>query len=138
MRCLVCVTEDVKREARRGDFARFDCRRCGSFVLSGTAEPTLETKLNEIPLRRSLISHTLRRMQQADDKHLRVIPRYDLPTFWRNETLPTPQQQADNLILWIGDNQQTSFATTRIDRSAIAAWIGLPISLQTILPDGFG
>ena len=68
-------------------------------------------------------------MQQADEKHLRIIPDYDLPTFWRNETLPSPQKQADNLILWIGDNQETAFATTRIDRSAIAAWIGLSISL---------
>jgi hypothetical protein len=131
MPCIVCLTgdEDAKRSPGAGDFARFDCVRCGSFTLSGTAERTLETRLSEKPLRRSLMSHILRRMQQADDKQLRTITDDDLPTFWRNETLPTPQQQADNLILWIGDNQETSFATARIDRSAIAAWIGLPISL---------
>jgi hypothetical protein len=108
---------------------RFDCRRCGSFVLSGTAEQTLETRLSEKPLRRSLMSHTLRRMQQVGDKRLRVITDGDLPTFWRNERLPTPQKLADNLILWIGDNQETPFRSASIDRSAIAAWIGLPISL---------
>lgn len=129
MPCIVCLTEDAKRSPGAGDFARFDCPRCGSFALSGTAERTLETRLSEKPFRRSLMSYTLRRMQQANDKHLRIIPDYDLPTFWRNETLPSPQQQADNLILWIGDNQETSFATTRIDRSAIAAWIGISISL---------
>src|SRR5262249_43029005 len=128
MPCIVCETEGAKVLRVGVEAVRFDCRRCGSFVLSGTAESTLEPKLHEKPLRRSLMSHTLRRMQQADDKHLRVITDNDLPTFWRSERLPPPQQQADNLILWIGDNQETSFATTSIDRSAIAAWIGLPIT----------
>jgi hypothetical protein len=68
-------------------------------------------------------------MQLPDDKHLRQITDAELPTFWRNERLPTPQQQADSLILWIGDNQETHFNPASIDRSAIAAWIGLPISL---------
>ena len=109
MRCPVCETKDA-RQAHGADFTRFDCRRCGSFILSGSAVATIETKFNEKPLRRSLISHTIRRMQQPDDKHLRVIKdeEGDLPTFWRNERLPTPQQQADNLILWIGENQETS------------------------------
>jgi hypothetical protein len=74
------------------------------------------------------MSHTLRITQQPRDKPLRVITDDELPSFWRNERLPTPQQQGDNLILWIGNNQETSFATASIDRSAIAAWIGLPIT----------
>jgi hypothetical protein len=128
--CIVCETEGAEAlgVGDSGGSVRFDCRRCGSFVLSGTAESTLTPKLNEKGLRRSLMSHTLRRMQRPGDKHLRVITDDELPTFWRNERLPTPQQQADSLILWIGDNQETSFATTTIDRTAIAAWIGLQIS----------
>jgi hypothetical protein len=124
--CIVCQTQDAEREL--GQDARFDCRRCGAFVLTGTAEATLPTKLEDRPLRRSLMSHTLRRMQQPDDQHLRQIREDDLPTFWRNERLPTPQQQADNLILWIGDNQEASFSFAITGRQAIAAWIGLPIS----------
>jgi hypothetical protein len=96
--CIVCQTQDAKREPGQGDFARFDCRRCGAFVLTGTAESTLPTKLDEKPLRRSLMSHTLRRVQRPGDKHLRQISDDELPTFWRNERLPTPQQQADSLI----------------------------------------
>jgi hypothetical protein len=137
MQCIVCETEDAQLLGRLNDCARFDCRRCGSFVLGGSAEVTVETRLNEKPLlrliRRSLMSHTLRRMQRPGDKHLRVITDDDLPTFWRTERLPTPQQQADNLILWIGDNQETSFAAASIDRSAIAAWIGLPITPDDVL-----
>jgi hypothetical protein len=103
LKCIVCETEGAQRTA----FSRFDCPRCGSFVLSGTAEATIETQLNEKPLRRSLMSHTLRRMPQADTGRRRVISDNELPTFWRDDRLPTPQQQADNLILWIGDNQET-------------------------------
>jgi hypothetical protein len=135
MQCIVCGTEDAER-APGGD-ARFDCRRCGSFILSGTLVATIETKFNEKPLRRSLMSHTIRRMQKPDDKHLRVIKDQedDLPTFWRDERLPTPQQQADNLILWIGKNQETSSKAARVDRSELAAWIGLPISLPKDSPE---
>jgi hypothetical protein len=131
MGCIVCGIEGAKRGQVGVDSVRFDCRRCGSFVLSATAESTLEMKLNEKPLRRSLMSHALRKGQQPDDKHLRVIKdnEDDLPTFWRDERLPTPQQQADNLILWIGDNQKTSSTAANVDRSELAAWIGLPISL---------
>jgi hypothetical protein len=125
LKCIVCETEGAQRTA----FSRFDCPRCGSFVLSGTAEATIETQLNEKPLRRSLMSHTLRRMPQADTGRRRVISDNELPTFWRDDRLPTPQQQADNLILWIGDNQETPLRSTSIYRSALAAWIGLPISL---------
>src|SRR5262249_23874161 len=130
MKCIVCETEGAQRRFGN-DSARFDCRRCGSFVLSGSAEATIETKFNEKPLRRSLMSHTLRKMQKPGDKHLRVITNddEDLPTFWRDERLPTPQQQADNLILWIGENQETSSKAASVDRSVLAAWIGLPISL---------
>jgi hypothetical protein len=107
MSCIVCLTPNARRQPGAGDFARFDCPRCGSFALSGTAESALEGLLAEVPLRRSLMSHTLRRMQLPNDKHIRIINSDDLPTFWNQGRLPTPLQQADNFILWIGDNQDT-------------------------------
>jgi hypothetical protein len=129
MTCIVCQSEDAKRlPGTTGGFAGFECRRCGLFSLTGSAEAELPEKLNELPLRRSLMSHTLRRMQRPDNRLPKGIDSYNLPTFWRNEKLPTPQQQADNLILWIGDNQKTVFSVASIERPAIAAWIGLPIS----------
>ena len=133
--CIVCETEGAEAlgVGDAGGSVRFDCRRCGSFVLSGTAASTLEPKLYDKPLRRSLMSHTLRRMQRPGDKHLRVIADDELPTFWRNERLPTPQQQADSLILWIGDNQEAAFTFASIDRSAIAAWIGLSITADDVV-----
>ena len=105
-KCIVYNTPNASRQQGAGDFVRFDCLRCGSFALAGSAESVLERLLAEMPLRRSLMSHTLRRMQRRDQKHLRIITSDDLPTFWREERLPSPLEQADNLILWIGEIRQ--------------------------------
>ena len=128
MSCIVCLTPNARRQPGAGDFARFDCPRCGSFALSGTAESALEGLLTEVPLRRSLMSHTLRRMQLPNDKHIRIINSDDLPTFWSQGRLPTPLQQADNFILWIGDNQDTPSKWAVTTASVIAATVGIAVS----------
>ena len=74
------------------------------------------------------MSHTLRRMQRSDNKHLRVFSTDDLPSFWRAERLPAPLQQADNFIRWIGDNQQSPSAWTETTVGALAATIGIAVS----------
>lgn len=129
--CIVCNTPNAKQQQGAGDFTRWDCGRCGSFALSGSAERDLETELARVPLRRSLMSHAIRRMQRDNDSHLRVIRSEELPSFWREERLPSPQRQADNLILWIGDHQTTALETVSGTTSQIAATIGLAIT-----PDG--
>ena len=127
-KCVVCNNPQAKRQEGLGDFARFDCPRCGAFVLTETAEAVLERLLAEVPLRRSLMSHTLRRMHRPDQKHLHKITGDELPSYWKEDRLPTPLEQADNLILWIGDNQQTP--TTWVDGTAsiIAATVGIAVS----------
>jgi hypothetical protein len=74
------------------------------------------------------MSHTLGRMQRPDQKHLHVIEADELPTFWREERLPSPLEQADNLILWIGDNQAAPSEWAFTTQSAIAGMIGIPVS----------
>lgn len=128
--CIVCQSQadrDVGAE-----IVRYTCPRCGVFVLSNgtieSAENALETLLSEVPIRRSLMSHTLRRMQQRSDYHPRVIHVTELPSFWAAEALPTPRQQADALIIWVGDHQSTPSDQVEIPRSELAAVIGLAIS----------
>jgi hypothetical protein len=45
--------------------------------------------------------------------------------------LPTPVQQADNFLLWVGDNQETSTTWVETTPSVIAAMVGMAVS-----PDG--
>src|SRR4249919_1428648 len=103
--CIVCETPDAQQRRENGHI-RFDCPRCGIFLLTDSAEKELPNKLT--PIRRSLVSHALRRMQRAGESPPKFSS-YGLESLWREDRLPTPQQQANNLILWIGGNQPTQF-----------------------------
>jgi hypothetical protein len=86
--CIICGspctgTSDIEA-------ARIDCERCGKFVLSAPAEATIDGLFNEKPLRRSLMSFAIRRMQRSGI-HPEKITRSTLPTFWSDERLPTLQ-----------------------------------------------
>ncbi len=75
------------------------------------------------------MSHTLRRMQRSGDKeHLHVFGSDELAFFWKQQRLPTPQQQADLFILWAGDNQPSAFEWAEASNSVIAATIGTALS----------
>ncbi len=65
--CIVCENDGCVREPGVGDFARYDCPRCGIFVLTGSAEAELPGKLAEAPQRRSRMSHIIRRMQRPGE-----------------------------------------------------------------------
>jgi hypothetical protein len=125
-KCIVCNTPHVTSQptGRGGGEVLYDCPRCGRFVLTGSTQVQLEHELGAVPIRRALMSHVLRRMQRPNDEHLRPITTYDLESFWRDGRLPTPQQQADSLILWIGDNQFSPEDSAEAHPLAIAAWIG--------------
>jgi hypothetical protein len=126
--CAVCGCQECTRLATV-QASGFECARCGIFVLSMPVEATIEGLLAENPLRRSLMSFALRRMQRPG-----VLPEKitesQLPTFWSDERLPTLQVQVDNFLLWIGDNQKTSVDYAVGSPAAIAAYIGIPISAE--------
>ena len=124
--CIVCEGQECTRMAGVGA-NRYECARCGTFVLSTPVEATIEGLLAEKPLRRSLMSYAIRRTQRfgVDPEK---ITRSSLPTFWSDERLPTLQAQVDNFLLWIGDNQETSVSWAVGRPAAIAAYVGIPIS----------
>jgi hypothetical protein len=67
-------------------------------------------------------------MQQPGGKPLHIIQSEELPTFWREEKLPTPPQQADAFILWLGDNQAAPSVWAEATPSVIAATVGMSLS----------
>jgi hypothetical protein len=48
-------------------------------------------------------------------------------TFWQTRA-PTPQEQADRLILWIGDNQSSPDALAETNIHVLAAWLGTSVA----------
>jgi hypothetical protein len=129
--CIVCEAQGAhETPGTEGNifFTRFTCQRCGVFVLSDGAMRSLQRDVRDIPIRRSLMSHVLRRMQASGGMSSRLIDADQLDSFWRQEKLPSALQQVDNLILWIGDRQDTLLSTAEATPTEIAATIGLPIS----------
>ncbi len=124
--CIVCESPATRHASI--DVTRYECPRCGAFALSRVADDDLPAMLKASPIRRSLMSHALRRMQRPNTSRVPIIKSDELPSFWKSERLPTPQKQTDALITWIGDHQPTSFDFAEIHRAALAATIGLQIS----------
>lgn len=101
-KCPICSS--VVKESGKGgsaDFHDYKCPVCGPFTITRTALHNLRSE--RITEKKSaILSHAIRRMQkqgswpEIDSKILDII--------MENNYLPSPAEQADNLILWLGDN----------------------------------
>jgi hypothetical protein len=120
--CPIC-SSIVKETGRggTGDFYDYKCPVCGPFTITRTALHNLRSeKLTE--KKSAVLSHAIRRMQKQDSwpevnsKILNVI--------MENNYLPSPAEQADNLILWIGDNIEAPGVEIVVDPDLHKAIIG--------------
>ena len=98
--CPVCAAPLGKMEPR-GDATYYSCPRCGQFVLSNTLIATLPGTLEGKEERIAILSHALTKMQKKGGE-----PSLDTDFVKRimKTKLPNPSQQADNFILWLGEN----------------------------------
>ena len=128
-KCVVCETPGANRD-QVGHQVRYDCLRCGAFILTGTAENDLEGYLNQVPPRRSAMSCALRRMQRPGNAHLEQIKSHELESFWRDEIRTTPPQMYDDLIVLIGDKQTSPSSWLEISIPELAATLGMPVTKE--------
>jgi hypothetical protein len=120
-----CAKQDMSRDIFPGN--KYDCARCGKFVLYGTVANEFSDSSMTL-CRRAVLSHRLRRMQRPDGTPVPIFEA-ELRTFNLDDPLPSPAQQADSLILWIGDHQTSQAQVLEIPPgSEVSAWIGLPIT----------
>jgi hypothetical protein len=124
--CPICKSEAKAYPTGTGNLG-FHCPRCGKFHLSGSLASTLQPKLDGGIHRSALMSHNIRRMQRANSKPP-LITTDNVETFWLGERLPTPQRQADDLILWVGDNQTYPDEAVRCELPALSAWVGTSLN----------
>jgi hypothetical protein len=99
--CPVCETDPAKVRVS-GPHIHVTCFRCGGFALARSVFDDLPEWFQRDSSRPSRMSYTIRRMQRQD-KPIATHPNA-IETFWETP-LPTPNEQANELILWIGDNQ---------------------------------
>lgn len=100
--CILCGYDSTESEMRLGGSVSIDCQNCGKYSLSGTAETIIEQWQSEDIKKLRLLSHKVRKAQGKEGSRLKVIS-YSLDII-KTENLPTPVEQMDNLILWMGEN----------------------------------
>jgi hypothetical protein len=134
--CIVCQTPNCTESGGLGlGSVLFQCQRCGDFVLGGSVDRTIEHELKQEPYRAALMSHTLRRAFRPGTP-VGPITTYAMPSYWAAGRLPTPQEQADSLILWIGDNQSAPSARAEASEVMLDAWIGAALPRTAGIGEG--
>ena len=101
-RCPVCSTALKTGRQDYGEKVYFECPRCGLFGLTRSAESTLPGLLTT-PRSAAVLSYAISRTPRQ---------RPDTPVFDSSQCkrmveadfLPTPQEQAENLIRWLGEH----------------------------------
>jgi hypothetical protein len=89
----------------------FDCPNCGRFFITETCEGCIPGKQG---IDKAIVSHAVWKAQVQNGK-------FELDTGqWNNilannPSLPTPAEQADNFILWLGSKQTDPAAFTKIE-----------------------
>jgi len=96
-KCPICNNK-LKREAIFGFPTKFDCNNCGTFILNERAFKKLPKGQKE----RALISHFIRR--QNDPEKI-ITPDYIKSILERD--LPSPIEQSENLIIYLGDTLES-------------------------------
>lgn len=109
VKCPVCLSADGydcttmpfgSREA-----SLFDCEVCGKFAVSGTAlDDHLDLRLPGMTkVKRAALSHQIK-IEAGRGNQPRMLTTYDLELAVKdNVLLPTPAQQANNIIRFVGD-----------------------------------
>lgn len=109
------------------------CPRCGQFYLVGSAVNSLPGLIAGGTVNRSVLSHRIRRRYDAAQKPLQLSAP-DLNAFIGDTKPPTPQEQVDNLILWIGNNQQAPEGWAEATLRHLGAIVGAAVSATTDEP----
>ena len=103
--CPVCLTP-VEKRSHHGSVVYFVCPRCGIFGLTVHVEAIGLRDLLGTPRRRSVLSYAINRrtLPARPGTQTTVFDTDECERILRADLLPTPQQQGENLIRWLGNN----------------------------------
>lgn len=132
-RCPVCQWHAIVNKRHISPEVAVECARCGSFHLSQEAYEDMPHRQKSLDdYCRSIASHKIRRMQgypnQIHKKHDRfasaVIDDDRVGNLFHGN-LPDPQEQADNLILYVGNQcKRLPGPLRRIDLNTVGSMLG--------------
>ena len=127
VRCPICDNPNCDfLPGSQWGYPIYDCPRCGSYAVVGTANGILPGLLQNNSINGSVLSHMIRRAQRPGEPV--TIFESDLDGYRNASPLPTPREQVDNVVTWVGVNQQTpaDFAPCQI--ASLAAISGAAIA----------
>lgn len=124
--CPVCnsilsQSTELQNKSSGKDGEYLSCRQCGDFFLTGTVIATLTNKLNNDSDKIAILSHAIRKMQR-DGEEL-FLDSYLIDQILERP-LPSTTDQANNLILWLGDNVKGPGESVWIESSTHQAIVG--------------
>lgn len=101
--CPVCYSILTQpRASAGGDLVHYSCPFCGNFGLTRTADTLVPKHIGKDTETIAVFSHYLRKIQQSE--RWPVVDWETAKKIINEGVLPTPREQADNLVRWIGDN----------------------------------
>lgn len=119
--CTICGLEGPT--GRSGDGHQQDCRRCGPYVISGTARAMIGSRLEDDPVSWARASHAIRR-QTSRDEWLRVGSH--LVDALTTARLPTPDVQLRNLLERVAEEAgENALTLVAIDHDDLAGFVGV-------------
>lgn len=100
--CPICksLLQQPSNEGGDIDGIFYDCPYCGRFGLTRTAVTIVSSRIGDDPKLGPLLSHYLRKSQSAQERPL--FGSDTCKRIFETGTMPTPKEQADNLIRWLG------------------------------------
>jgi len=76
---------------------------------------------------RAVLSHRIRCQQRPDNKSVTIFEA-DLSQLALDDPLPTPAEQIDRMIVWLGERQRSASHCVDTPLSELSAWIGASIT----------
>ncbi len=132
--CPICEDANCSQRELQSLAVQYQCPRCGRFYLPFELSNGFPDGLMT-PHTRSALSHCLRQRQRPDGRFPLVLAEgrrngalVTIDEAPLDDRLPSPAEQADRLILWIGDHQPSPGEDIQIPTSEVSAWIGAAIT----------
>ncbi len=103
--CPVCRYEQLDDDVQENYLTKvtyYSCSNCGEYRLSSTVKGDLRDERKTNPLAGPLLSRAIRKMQGRSESPL-IIPEL-FKQIIADTRVPSPAEQADDFVLWFGDN----------------------------------
>jgi hypothetical protein len=120
--CKTALDEPSKNNSRRSSFV-YSCPHCGRFQLTEEADADLGGYIRSHGDSLPYIPHAIRKLTASENAGP-LIASDTIRKLFENPPKPSPREQADNFILWIGDNQADPGKPVEIRSSAIRGIVG--------------